>query len=110
MTTPRTLLPDLVNFAYIPRNDLRVHADASSGNRRERSPDFSEFATKAAAGGSHAEEDEHVLVLDFNSSSKGKKASGSVTAYIRHSRSQLTNCPLLPDSRTRFRHRSLQLR
>jgi hypothetical protein len=79
-----------VNFAYIPRNDLRVHADASSGNRRERSPDFSEFATKAAAGGSHAEEDEHVLVLDFNSSSKGKKASGYITTSISHTRSRLT--------------------
>ena len=69
----RVLLPDLIKFAYIPRDELRVNAEVQAHNfgssgGRERSPDFSAFILRnpddeSVRGTSH--EDEHVLVLDF---------------------------------------------
>lgn len=69
----RALLPDLIKFAYIPRDDLRINAEVQEqkygGSKgRASSPDFSAFIHKSSEdssvhGTSH--EDEHVLVLEF---------------------------------------------
>ena len=75
----------MVKFAYIPRNELRINADvreSQSGEgrktkRRARSPDFSAFMPQSKSqmnDDSTADEDEHVLVLDFLATGYGKKA------------------------------------
>ncbi len=67
----RALLPDLVKFSYIPKNDLKVNEnDISSGKRRDKSPDF----TIPSSSGSLASEDEHILVLDLSDNLKGKRS------------------------------------
>lgn len=68
----RALLPDVVEFAYIPRSDLRIHGEAvSQQNKRSNSPDFmlhpQSLAVDTPLGyrlPGH-EEEEHVLVLEF---------------------------------------------
>ncbi|KII88939.1 hypothetical protein PLICRDRAFT_175191 [Plicaturopsis crispa FD-325 SS-3] len=66
----KALLPDLIKFAYIPANDLRVNDTSETTSSRSKEPDFS------LAGPSHnsgnTEKEEHVLVLDFAENSKGK--------------------------------------
>jgi DEAD/DEAH box helicase domain-containing protein len=70
----RVLLPDLINFAYIPHNERRVHdGSAGSSSKRAKSPDFSAFAKKAEQFRTQLEPEEHVLTLEFNESSKSKK-------------------------------------
>lgn len=69
----RTLLPDLIRFAYIPHDQLRINAesqnDSARGSKdRPRSPDYSAFmfsSSSPAFAHSTPHEDEHVLVLDF---------------------------------------------
>jgi hypothetical protein len=68
----RALLPDLIKFAYTTRAELRINSEGVSASR-ERSPDFSKFARTASG----IEEGEHVLVLDFNDTSKAKKSATS---------------------------------
>jgi DEAD/DEAH box helicase domain-containing protein len=72
----RALLPDLINFAYIPQNELRIHGD--SQGQRDRSPDFSTISAPSDSliGGIN-EAEEHVLVLDFADNSRGKKSQNS---------------------------------
>ncbi|KAG2115190.1 DEAD H helicase [Suillus discolor] len=68
----KALLPDVVEFAYIPRSDLRIHGEAvSQQNKRSNSPDFmlhpQSLAVDTPLGyrlPGH-EEEEHVLVLEF---------------------------------------------
>ncbi|KAF9234482.1 P-loop containing nucleoside triphosphate hydrolase protein [Melanogaster broomeanus] len=70
--------PTSSNFAYIPRNEMRVHAETLSQVQRpsgRTSPDFS-IPTQGPASSSQLpgiEEDEHVLILEFAENSKGKK-------------------------------------
>ena len=69
----RALLPDLIRFAYIPRDELRINAETENPSLKDkkdraRSPDFSAFTIGgSSAGFSHStpHEEEHVLVLDF---------------------------------------------
>ncbi|KAG9318135.1 DEAD H helicase [Chiua virens] len=76
----KALLPDLVKFAYIPRNELRIHADTLSQQQRggRRSPDFSIPSSSQLPG---IEEEEHVLVLEFAQNSKGKKEQSGIVLY-----------------------------
>jgi hypothetical protein len=46
---------------------------ASSSSKRAKSPDFSAFAKKAEQFRTQLEPEEHVLMLEFNESSKSKK-------------------------------------
>ncbi|KDQ60612.1 hypothetical protein JAAARDRAFT_555490 [Jaapia argillacea MUCL 33604] len=80
----KALLPDIVKFAYIPRNELRVHGDSrvqseDRGGRRDRSPDYGAFMESAPSssriGG--PTEDEHVLILEFVDNAKGKKSANA---------------------------------
>ncbi|KAH0830257.1 P-loop containing nucleoside triphosphate hydrolase protein [Lanmaoa asiatica] len=72
----KALLPDLIKFAYIPRNELRIHAETLSQQQRggRRSPDFSIPSSSQLPG---VEEEEHVLILEFAENSRGKKEQSS---------------------------------
>ena len=73
----RALLPDLIKFAYIPHNDLRIHAETlSQQSKRSKSPEFMLHATPAGSGLPGHEEEEHVLVLEFAENYRGQKKSG----------------------------------
>ncbi len=70
----------MVKFAYTPQSELRIHSDQHVGSgRRERSPDYSAFQSAGASSSrvNDVDADEHVLVLDFVDSSRGKKPSPS---------------------------------
>ncbi|KIJ60621.1 hypothetical protein HYDPIDRAFT_32044 [Hydnomerulius pinastri MD-312] len=72
----KALLPDLVKFAYIPRNELRIHAETASQVQRSgrKSPDFSLNSQGSSSSQLPGmEEDEHVLVLEFAENVKGKE-------------------------------------
>ncbi|KAF7311613.1 DEAD H helicase [Mycena kentingensis (nom. inval.)] len=58
----KSLLPDLVSFAYTPRNALMVH----ESQEPSRIPDF-------RLGARPQVRDEHILVLEFVDKSQGKK-------------------------------------
>ncbi|KAH8117220.1 DEAD/H helicase [Phellopilus nigrolimitatus] len=84
----RALLPDLVRFAYIPHEQLRINAESQTDEAlrskgRGKSPDFSAFSRKDASSSSGSSpEDEHVLVLDFAASKgTGKKADTPSFAF-----------------------------
>lgn len=70
----RALLPDMIKFSYIPKNELYIHGNSRS-SFREASADFalssgsSNLPRISATGG----DDEHVLVLDFADNSRGRK-------------------------------------
>ncbi|KAG8217199.1 hypothetical protein J3R82DRAFT_5282 [Butyriboletus roseoflavus] len=70
----KALLPDLIKFAYIPRNELRIHAETLSQQQRggRRSPDFSIPSSSQFPG---VEEEEHVLILDFAGEFKGEEGT-----------------------------------
>ena len=63
---------------------LQIHGDTRrAGSSREKSPDYSRFAQTDVHSPDVAEssmdEDEHVLILDFEDNSRGQKMSnGSV--------------------------------
>ncbi|KAG1819521.1 DEAD H helicase [Suillus subaureus] len=68
----KALLPDVVEFAYIPHSDLRIHGETvSQQKKRSNSPDFTLHSQPLAIdtlSGSRLpghEEEEHVLVLEF---------------------------------------------
>lgn len=70
----RALLPDLIQLAYIPRDQLRINSDSQNvevdqRRRRERSPDYTMFTMNSQiyspGTSTQPHEDEHVLVLDF---------------------------------------------
>ena len=65
----RALLPDLIKFAYIPKNELLV---TDGVNQRSKSPDFGKYLGTSSGGGAV---DEHVLILEFADNSKGKKSA-----------------------------------
>ncbi|KAI6129159.1 P-loop containing nucleoside triphosphate hydrolase protein [Pisolithus thermaeus] len=72
----KALLPDLINFAYIARDQLRIQAETLSQVQRSgrTSPDFSlRSLEKSSSQLPGIEEDEHVLVLEFADNTRGKK-------------------------------------
>ncbi|THH10272.1 hypothetical protein EW145_g1433 [Phellinidium pouzarii] len=84
----KALLPDLIRFAYIPHDQLRINGEPQSDEmlRRGKTHDFSTFTQKEAAVTSGASqdsyEDEHVLVLHFASSKgTGKKPDNPAFAF-----------------------------
>lgn len=95
----RALLPDLIRFAFIPRDQLQINADGTPGpaskERRDKSPDFSAFTfSDSTSGFSRAtqHEDEHVLVLDFAAAKgSGKKPDAQMYA-MPSSRKVLSDC------------------
>ncbi|KAG6833474.1 hypothetical protein H0H87_006046 [Tephrocybe sp. NHM501043] len=68
----QAILPDLIKFSYIPRNELRITEDSLKGHR-ERSPDYSTFGAASTSATKLENEDDHVLVLEFIDNAKGKK-------------------------------------
>lgn len=71
----RALLPEIITFAYVPRNQIRVNTPAKDPDE----PDFSAFmASKELRLGLGKEvEPEHVLLLEFAETWKGN--SGGTT-------------------------------
>jgi hypothetical protein len=69
----RALLPGLIKFAYIPRNEHRIHGDAGP-SKRDRGvspgPDFILPQTSVSV----PEDEDHVLVLELAENFKGKKS------------------------------------
>ncbi|TRM57588.1 P-loop containing nucleoside triphosphate hydrolase protein [Schizophyllum amplum] len=65
----KALLPDLINFAYIPKNDILIN---DGPGQRQKSPDFSQHARTLSA---ERDSDGHVLILEFADKSKGKKSA-----------------------------------
>lgn len=108
----RALLPHIVKFAYIPRVQLQIHGNtqASSSNRQE-SPDYSRFdpaVSSSASPDTSVDEDEHVLVLDFEDNSRGHKmANGfvhisyAVSSYHSSTISMLAPPPALTPAATK---------
>jgi DEAD/DEAH box helicase domain-containing protein len=80
----KALLPDLINFAYIPHNDLRVNAPTQSNLLPKtwgRSPDFSMQNTASKVAIDFLEPEEHVLVLEFVNTSKRTLTVNSGTSF-----------------------------
>ncbi|KAF8894415.1 P-loop containing nucleoside triphosphate hydrolase protein [Infundibulicybe gibba] len=71
----KALLPDLVIFSYIPKNDLRIHDESASKGKRAASPDFSSFARGARTASSGGRE--HILVLEFVDNLKGQRVNNA---------------------------------
>ncbi|KAJ7168143.1 DEAD/H helicase [Mycena crocata] len=61
----KTLLPELIKFAYMPRNEILVHKPSKGAN-------FQIMSGPEAGDNERAEE--HVLILEFVDKSNGKKA------------------------------------
>ncbi|KAG6849336.1 hypothetical protein H0H93_009302 [Arthromyces matolae] len=69
----RAILPDLIKFAYIPRNQLRITEEISRGRK---SPDYSSCSGSTSTSTLENEED-HVLVLEFVDNVRGTKTKGN---------------------------------
>ncbi|KAJ7043253.1 P-loop containing nucleoside triphosphate hydrolase protein [Mycena alexandri] len=67
----KTLLPDLVKFAYIPRNEHLVHDDPQAFTKRD-----ADFRLPASRDEEEERKEDHVLVLEFVDKSNGKKFDG----------------------------------
>ncbi|KAG5342219.1 hypothetical protein C0989_004531 [Termitomyces sp. Mn162] len=72
----QAILPDLIKFAYIPRNELRVTEDSLKG-RRENSPDCSVSGAASTSVAALENEDDHILILEFVDNARGKKTKGN---------------------------------
>ncbi|KAK7693290.1 hypothetical protein QCA50_002857 [Cerrena zonata] len=88
----KALLPDIISFAYIPTAQLRIHEDSVKQVTQDRSSSASksaDFSLPPSSIGSDTrplgltvdDEDEHVLVLDFHETTKGKKTSNPGFMY-----------------------------
>ncbi|KAF9792472.1 P-loop containing nucleoside triphosphate hydrolase protein [Thelephora terrestris] len=68
----KALCPDLVKFAYIPKNDLLIYgSDQPVPERktgRRKSPDYSEFGPSQLQ-----DSQDHVLVLEFKEPMRGRR-------------------------------------
>ncbi|KAK7440243.1 ATP-dependent 3'-5' DNA helicase [Stygiomarasmius scandens] len=76
----KALLPDIIKFAYVPRNSMQIF----ESQRRARSPDFSTISQPrdSLIGLAQNEQDsesdsDHVLTLEFIDSWRGSTGSGS---------------------------------
>ncbi|KAL0071661.1 ATP-dependent 3'-5' DNA helicase [Marasmius tenuissimus] len=58
----RALLPDVIQFAYVPSSSIRVNDPSTS---RSNEPDFSEHSERLKRAMSSLDEEEHVLTLEF---------------------------------------------
>ncbi|KAH0584083.1 hypothetical protein H2248_009656 [Termitomyces sp. 'cryptogamus'] len=76
ITELKAILPDLIKFAYIPRNELRVTEDSLKG-RRENSPDCSVSGAASTSVAALENEDDHILILEFVDNARGKKTKGN---------------------------------
>ncbi|KAF8831611.1 hypothetical protein HHX47_DHR1000474 [Lentinula edodes] len=63
----KALLPEIITFAYVPRNQIQVNLSAKSNDE----PDFSAFSTSKESRLGLTKEPEHVLLLEFAESWKG---------------------------------------
>ncbi|THH32988.1 hypothetical protein EUX98_g1173 [Antrodiella citrinella] len=78
----KALLPDLIQFAYIPSIELRIHAECMS----QRSTDTADYTitkpkTVNKTEFSSIEDDEHVLILDFADGPRGQKSANVGIAF-----------------------------
>jgi len=77
LTPKRALLPDLIRFAYIPADALRINSnDTSTSKKRANSPSF------VLTGKNGLNEEEHVLVLDFVESTKKTKRAEYISVLL----------------------------
>ncbi|KAK1232495.1 ATP-dependent 3'-5' DNA helicase [Marasmius sp. AFHP31] len=58
----KALLPDVIQFAYVPSSSIRVNDPSTS---RSNEPDFSEHSERLKRAMSSFDEEEHVLTLEF---------------------------------------------
>ncbi|KAJ8078462.1 ATP-dependent 3'-5' DNA helicase [Marasmius tenuissimus] len=58
----KALLPDVIQFAYVPSSSVRVNDPSTS---RSNEPDFSEHSERLKRAMSSLDEGEHVLTLEF---------------------------------------------
>ncbi|THH10992.1 hypothetical protein EW146_g8195 [Bondarzewia mesenterica] len=65
----KALLPDVVKFAYTPKDEIRVNA---TQQQREPSPDFGKFMQPEP---STSDGQEHVLVLEFHDNVRGTRGN-----------------------------------
>jgi DEAD/DEAH box helicase domain-containing protein len=65
----RAIIPDLLNFGYIPADQVKLHSSESDKPARGSSP------TYALPSASILDEEEHVLILDFVESTKRTKSA-----------------------------------
>ncbi|KAI0080595.1 DEAD/H helicase [Panus rudis PR-1116 ss-1] len=89
----KALLPDLVNFAYIPSAELRIHEDSlkqlASGRDRGKASEDADFTlptdnastSNEVQGCIDQDTDEHVLILDFVDPARGKKTTNPGFLY-----------------------------
>ncbi|KAI6151016.1 hypothetical protein BKA82DRAFT_4122865 [Pisolithus tinctorius] len=102
----KALLPDLINFAYIARDQLRIQAESSSQVqcRGRKSPDFSLHSLeKSGSQLPGIEEGEHVLVLEFADNSRGKKQRTGSLLSLPPAMSTTQSKKLIENRDERFR-------
>ncbi|KAF9228793.1 DEAD H helicase [Gyrodon lividus] len=101
----KALLPDLIKFAYIPRDEMRIHAETQMQRSSGRtSPDFS-IPTQAPPSSSQLpgiEEGEHVLILEFAENSKGKKDNSGLGLSLPPAISPAKTKKLIENREERF--------
>lgn len=71
----KAIIPDLLQFGYIPADQIRLDEQDPGTRKRASSP------TYALPSGPILDEDEHVLVLEFVESTKRHKPAESENAY-----------------------------
>ncbi|KAJ4501783.1 P-loop containing nucleoside triphosphate hydrolase protein [Lentinula lateritia] len=73
----KALLPEIITFAYVPRNQIQVNLSPKSNE-----PDFSAFSTSKESRLGLSKEPEHVLLLEFAESWKGTSAGSNPNEYF----------------------------
>ncbi|KAJ3896654.1 DEAD/H helicase, partial [Lentinula edodes] len=74
----KALLPEIITFAYVPRNQIQVNLSAKSNDE----PDFSAFSTSKESKLGLTKEPEHVLLLEFAESWKGTSGGSNPNEYF----------------------------
>ncbi|KAJ3815694.1 hypothetical protein F5876DRAFT_71708 [Lentinula aff. lateritia] len=72
----KALLPEIITFAYVPRNQIQVNVSAKSNDE----PDFSAFSTSKESRLGLTKEPEHVLLLEFAESWKGTSGGSKASS------------------------------
>jgi DEAD/DEAH box helicase domain-containing protein len=94
------LLPGLIKFAYISRNEHRIHGDTGPSRRDRKGspgPDFILPQTSVSV----PEDEDHVLVLELAENLKGKKSEHNM--FVNFPRNQVVGA-ILKFSMIRFAH------